>query len=104
MNSNMTPIPVPNNAERARPWAHKRNIGPPRGLTDDECGTVEALVGEETYGTVFRDYWRPTPEQLEALNRGGFIELAQYTPQMMMHSLTVWEPNIEQLSDPLATT
>lgn len=88
---NMEPIPVPAIAEAARPWAHKRAVGPPIGLSDEDCGTVEALVGEEQFGTVYRDYWRPTADQLQILNEGGFIELAQYTPQMMMHAMTVWE-------------
>jgi hypothetical protein len=91
MNSNMDPIPVPAKAAAARPWAHKRPIGPPRGVSDDDCGTVEALVEEAQFGIVYRDYWKPTEEQLKTLNEGGFIELAQYTPQMMMHSMTVWE-------------
>jgi hypothetical protein len=38
----------------------------------------------------FSDYFRPTREQLAVLNAGGFIELCQFGPAMVMHSLNVW--------------
>lgn len=89
---NMTPIPIPPEAAAARPAHRAVRIGPPPGVTNEECGTVEALVGPSPEGyPMFVNYWRPTPAQLDALAAGGFIELAQYAPRMVMHSLTVWD-------------
>lgn len=88
----MTPIPIPPEAAASRPTLHAVRIGPPPGVSDAECGTVEALAGGSPEGyPMFADYWRPTPEQLAALNAGGFIELVQYSPRMIMHSMTVWD-------------
>lgn len=41
----MTPIPIPPEAAAARPEFRVLSIGPPRGVSDDVCGTVGALVG-----------------------------------------------------------
>lgn len=88
---NMTPIPIPDAAAQARPTFRALHIGPPRGVSDEDCGTVESLTGRSPEGyPMLCDYWRPTPEQLDALRNGGFIELIQYAPQMVMHSMTVW--------------
>lgn len=87
----MTPIPIPPEAAAARPDFRALAIGPPPGVSDDECGTVGALVGVLSGYPAFADYWRPTADQLEILQRGGFLELIQYAPRMIMHSLTVWD-------------
>lgn len=90
MTSSMTPIPIPPEAAATRPHLKALSIGPPPGVSDAECGTVESLVGMQDGYPVYADYWRPDPDQLEALAAGGFIELIQYAPRMVMHSLTVW--------------
>lgn len=87
----MTPIPIPPEAAASRPTLRALRIGPPPGVSDNDCGTVESLVGVQDGLPMYADYWRPTPDQLDALNRGGFIELIQYAPQMVMHSMTVWD-------------
>lgn len=93
----MIPIPVPDQAKAANPHHKLIQVGPPPGISDADCGTVESLVGEEKQATghvfkVFCDYWRPNEAELEQLRNGGFIELSQYAPQMVMHSMTVWPP------------
>jgi len=93
----MTPIPIPPEAAAARPDCRALRIGPPPGISDQECGTVEALVGSSDGFPMYANYWRPTPEQLQALAAGGFIELIQYAPRMVMHSMTVWDvPTTEE--------
>jgi hypothetical protein len=88
----MTPIPIPPEAAAARATLKALRIGPPPGVSDAECGTVESLVGQSEEGyPMYANYWRPTPEQLDALAAGGFIELIQYAPRMAMHSMTVWD-------------
>lgn len=92
--SNMGLSPVPEIAKKVRPHGRVFPIGPPRGFSDDAVGTVEAMFTVELidgrHVPCYRDYWRPTKEQLEILNKGGFIELAQYSPEMIMHGLQVW--------------
>lgn len=87
----MTPIPIPPEAAATRPHLRALRVGPPRGVSDTDCGTVEALTGHQDGYPVYADYWRPTPDQLQALAAGGFIELIQYAPRMVMHSMTVWD-------------
>jgi hypothetical protein len=87
----MTPIPVPPEAAATRPALRALSIGPPPGVSSDECGTLECLVGFHEQGyPMYAGYWRPTTEQLAALQAGGFIELVQYAPRLVMHSMTVW--------------
>lgn len=86
----MQPIPIPEQARVARPELYARRIGPPRGISDEDCGTVESLVGSIDGMRAFCDYWKPSKKEIEALQKGAFIELIQYTPQMMMHSMTIW--------------
>lgn len=88
--SNMEPVAIPDQIVIDNPTFKALHIGPPKGMTDEECGTVEAFVGFVDGLPCIADYWRPTPEQLEILNAGGFLELRQYSPQMIMHSLTVY--------------
>lgn len=88
--SPMDPCGVPPIVKRARPWLKAMHIGPPPGISDEECGTVESLYGDISGYSAYTDYWKPTPEQLEMLNKGGVIEFVQYTQQMVMHSVGVW--------------
>lgn len=88
----MTPIPIPPEAAASRPTLRALRIGPPPGVSDADCGTVESLTGISPEGyPMYAGYWRPTPDQLQALGNGGFIELIQYAPRMVMHSMTVWD-------------
>lgn len=102
MNPNMTPIPIPPEAAATRPECRALRIGPPPGVSDADCGTLESLVGKSPEGyPMYAGYWRPDAEQLEALAAGGFIELIQYAPRMVMHSMTVWDVGSEQADDEL---
>lgn len=93
MTSSMEPIGIPPAAVRLNPGLRAVHVGPPPGISDDDCGTPEVLVGESPDGyPVFADYWRPTPAQMNTLIEGGFIELRQYAPRMIMHSMTVYGP------------
>jgi len=85
----MDPIPIPDEAVVEYPEHRALHIGPPAGMTEAECSTVESLVGREGNLPVYADFWRPTPEQLQMLSTGGFIELRQYANAMVMHSMTV---------------
>ncbi|GAA3510168.1 hypothetical protein GCM10022234_00470 [Aeromicrobium panaciterrae] len=87
--SNMTPGPIPDQIVQDNPDWRALHIGPPPGVSDEDCGTVEAFYGLVDGMPCLADFWRPTPEQLAILNAGGFLELRQYTGRMVMHSLIV---------------
>jgi hypothetical protein len=76
----MEPVPVPEAAKTARPDCSVVSMGPPRGVSDDDCGTAQMLVsgvGADIPGFPARRnyaYFRPTEAELEQLRKGGFIE------------------------------
>lgn len=87
----MAPIPVPPEAAANRLACRAIRIGPPPGVSDDDCSTLECLAGLHESGLpMIAAYWRPTPEQLTTLQAGGFIEHIQYARRLTMHSMTVW--------------
>jgi hypothetical protein len=74
-------------------------MGPPRGVSDDDCGTAQMLIspveqqmpgftGKRQYA-----YFRPSARELEQLNAGGFIEFCQYGSVVQPFSASVWAPN-----------
>jgi hypothetical protein len=88
----MNPIPVPQQAKAVRPECRLVSMGPPRGVSHEDCGTVEmlispvpAVVGRPQYA-----YYRPTEEELARLADGGFIEFAQYGDVVQPFSASVW--------------
>ena len=92
--SSMDPIPVPDRMKELYPEFEVATIGPPSGMSDQEVGSPECLVGYTDFDLgrrlpTFSDFWRPTAEQLELLNAGGVLELRLYVPQLVMHSLSV---------------
>lgn len=91
----MEPIAVPEAARAGRPDCQFVRMGPPRGVKDEDCGTAEMLVstGQRIPGFSGRGhyaYYRPSPEELELLADGGFIEFAQYGSVVQPFSAVVW--------------
>jgi len=80
----MDPTTVPEAAKKARPYCKVVSMGPPRGVSDDDCGTAEMLIApHETattpgIGRAQYAYFRPNEYELQVLSRGGYIEFAQY--------------------------
>jgi hypothetical protein len=80
----MEPIAVPAEAKYDRPHARLVQMGPPPGVSDDDCGTAEMLIEPDHFthaGGIPRGnyaYYRPTETEIEMLRNGGFLELAQY--------------------------
>jgi hypothetical protein len=59
--------------------------------TEDECGTlhVKAWV-DPTFGPASTSYWRPSVEELAALNGGGSVALTVFAtghPVVMMDAM-----------------
>lgn len=93
----MDPISVPDRAKAARPHCAVVAMGPPRGVSDDDCGTAEMLIAPpETAPTpgIGRGqyaYFRPSEADLAKLNAGGFIEFCQYGQVVQPFSAFVWD-------------
>lgn|GEM_PF-5756213 len=84
---------IPEAAARARPWARPLVIGPPPGVSDDDCGTVVALVEHLDTDGPFPDRIR-VPLQLEdgeldALAAGAPVWLTVYGVSLQPFSLSV---------------
>lgn len=98
----MEPIPVPVAAKHGRPDCKLIAMGPPRGVSDADCGTAEMLISsvEETLpGFPARRqyaYYRPSEAEVEQLRAGGFIEFCQYGTVVQPFSATVWPAPVEQ--------
>lgn len=92
----MEPIPVPDTAKATRPSYRLVSMGPPRGVSDEVCGTVEMLIeptaGYPGVGRAQYAYYRPSPVECAQLARGGFLEMAQYGDVVQPFSLVVWPP------------
>lgn len=86
----MNPTPIPPRARASYPWARALVIGKPPGYTDDEIGGLPALIdrSEPRFPTI-RSYWKPSPEELTALNAGAHIELSVIAAQMVPVALNV---------------
>lgn len=92
----MNPIKVPDAAKTNRPDCTLVRMGPPRGVSDDDCGTVEMLISAGTDripgmdGRAQYAYYRPTDAELDQLRAGGFIEIAQYGHVVQPFSAVIW--------------
>jgi hypothetical protein len=92
----MEPLPVPESARVVRLWCRLVIMGPPRGVSDADCGTAQMLVGSESEipgfpsGRANYVYYRPSPAEMQMLAEGGFIEFAQYGQVVQPFSATVW--------------
>lgn len=92
----MEPIEIPKAAQLSRPDCRPVAMGPPRGVSDDDCGTAQMLVsgfGESIPGyPACRNYvyYRPSETELEELRNGGFIEFCQYGNVVQPFSAAVW--------------
>lgn len=104
----MNPIPVPEIVKAARPWCRVVDMGRPAGVPEAECGSAEMLIqasgsrpltgfsGRSQYA-----YFKPTPDELELLNAGGFLEMCQIGTVVQPFSLAVWpgEVSAEPVED-----
>lgn len=93
----MIPIQIPEPAKTGRPDCDVVSMGPPPGVSGDDCGTVQMLIrrpgATEIPGYAGRAqyaYYRPTTAELEHLANGGFIEFCQYGQVVQPFSATVW--------------
>ena len=93
----MNPIPVPDEAKAGRPHCRVIDMGRPAGVPEAECGSAEMLIQVEGDlpltgfgGRAQYAYFRPTPDELEQLNAGGFLEMCQIGTVVQPFSLTVW--------------
>lgn len=94
----MNPIPVPASARAGRPECQLVNMGPPAGVSDDDCGTAQMLIGGQALpgfrGRAQYAYFRPSLAELELLNAGGFLEMCQIGNVVQPFSLAVWPAHV----------
>jgi len=50
-------------------------LGAPSDMQDGSCSGLPVAYTEDQYGTWANSFWKPDPEELEALNNGGSIML-----------------------------
>lgn len=93
----MEPIPIPPEALAGRPDCREVKMGPPSGVSDDDCGTAAMLVSSTRHDLIpgfpcrrLAAYFRPSPEELATLQAGGFIEVCQYGQVVQPFSAAVW--------------
>lgn len=90
----MNPIPVPDEAKTARSDCRLVDMGRPRGVPEEECGSAEMLIGGRPLtgfpGRAQYAYFRPSAEELEQLNAGGFLEMLQIGTVVQPFGLAVW--------------
>lgn len=72
-------------------------MGPPQGVSGDDCGTAEMLISPPDLDTIpgfpakrQYAYFQPNTAELEHLKAGGFIEFCQYGTVVQPFSATVW--------------
>lgn len=85
----MEPGPVPDLPLTHRQPCRLAHVGPPPGR-EEQIAAVEMVHGRTSMGDIWCAYVKPTPEQLEVLNAGGYIEMVQWTPQVVPFGLAVW--------------
>lgn len=91
----MEPIPVPKTVIDTRPECRLVDMGKPAGVADEDCGSAQMLVspnpampgydGHSQYA-----YFKPTKQELEQLNDGGFLEMNQIGAVVQPFALNVW--------------
>lgn len=91
----MNPTTVPESAKAAHPDHRTVSMGPPRGVSDDDCGTAEMLIGSRPAMPGFegRDqfaFFKPTEADLAVLNAGGYLVMNQLGTVVQPFSLGVW--------------
>lgn len=92
----MNPTPVPDSAKRAYDGYKIVDMGPPPGVADEDCGHAEMILGDVPAMPGFpgRDqlvFFKPSPEELEALNNGAYLMLNQLGSVVQPFSLSIWE-------------
>lgn len=98
----MEPVDIPDDARAYYPNSKEISVGPPKGIADEDCGTVKALCGNvnENGGAfdgapAMRVYYKPNALELELLRMGKAIEFAFYSNVMPVHSVGIIYNNEE---------
>jgi hypothetical protein len=91
----MIPIPVPELVRQERADHRLVKMGPPPGVSDEDCGTAEMLIAPYAAIRGFSGrgqyvYYRPNAREIEMLNAGGCIEFCQYGQVVQPFSVSVW--------------
>lgn len=96
----MNPTSVPESAKRHYPNHKVFPMGPPPGVSDDDCGTVEMLLGggftlPGFTGRDQRAFFKPSATDLAILNAGGYLVMNQIGQVVQPFSLGTWPADVE---------
>lgn len=92
----MEPVAVPEIIKQARADHRLVSMGPPPGVSGDDCGTAEMLIGkfpDMALGPRYfpqRAYYQPDEGELETLNAGGYIEVTQWGSVVQPFACHIW--------------
>ena len=91
----MYPTQAPARAKETYPNLRLLVVTAPPGIPEEECGNVEALVGQVEEGIfdggpVMRTYWTLEDEDIEQLKAGALLELTFFSSGMPMHGMKVF--------------
>ena len=92
----MIPCAIPQAAIDGRSDCHVVSMGPPSGVSGNDVGTAEMLISPREMSIPgFPSkrqyaYFRPSKEEIEILQRGGFIEFCQYGNVVQPFSAEIW--------------
>lgn len=85
---------LPERAISGHPHAKAMLIGPPAGVSREDCGDAHVLVSDEHAGDgmghTFWSYFRPTEQELARLNAGGFVELTIRGGALVPHAVAIY--------------
>lgn len=89
----MIPTTIPEHAYRQ--GLTKEIVGPPEDISEEECGTIEILMGEYLAGAfdgapAIASYWKPSSEEIDLLLKGGVVEmvlLLPFVPVMQLNAV-----------------
>lgn len=103
----MIPIEPPAGPQTARPWCRLVQMRPPRGVSDDDCGTAPMLIqfrGDPLLpgfpdGKAQYAYFKPTDAELAQLQDGGFIEFCQIGTVVQPFSAVIWPATADSVDD-----
>lgn len=71
---------IPESIQESYPSFKKIDMGPPAGVAEEDCYTLQVLAGQVSEGVfdgaaMFRSYWKPSEVELDIIKNGGYIEL-----------------------------
>lgn len=90
----MRPATISHTLAALYPNAERLSIGPPQGVAEEDCGTIEALISKVEGGAFdgarnFRVFWKPSADDIERMLAGHEVEVQFICPMLIPHTVGV---------------